>query len=79
VFDSNFARITVAGGFTDATLPADYAPFGIQALQIQGQTRIVVTYAKRDAATDDEVAGAGFGLINGSISAPLRLISSRGH
>jgi uncharacterized protein (TIGR03118 family) len=64
VFDSNFARITVAGGFTDATLPADYAPFGIQALQIQGQTRIVVTYAKRDAATDDEVVGAGLGLVN---------------
>ena len=64
VFDGNFARITVAGGFTDATLPADYAPFGIQALQIEGQTRILVTYAKRDAATDDEVAGAGFGLIN---------------
>jgi uncharacterized protein (TIGR03118 family) len=64
VFDSNFARITVAGGFTDATLPADYAPFGIQALQIEGQTRIVVTYAKRDAATDDEVVGAGLGLVN---------------
>ena len=64
VFDSNFARITVAGGFTDATLPADYAPFGIQALQIQGQTRIVVTYAKRDVATDDEVVGAGLGLVN---------------
>lgn len=64
VFDSGFAKVAVAGGFTDATLPADYAPFGIQALQIQGQTRIVVTYAKRDAATDDEVAGAGFGLVN---------------
>ncbi len=64
VFDSNFARITVAGGFTDATLPADYAPFGIQALQIQGQTRIVVSYAKRNPATADEVAGAGFGLVN---------------
>lgn len=64
VFDSGFARITVTGGFTDATLPADYAPFGIQALEIQGETRIVVTYAQRDPATGDEVAGAGFGLVN---------------
>ncbi len=64
VFNNTFARITVAGGFTDPTLPADYAPFGIRALQIQGVTRIVVTYAKRDAATGDEVAGAGFGLVN---------------
>ena len=64
VFDGTFARITVAGGFTDSTLPADYAPFGIQALQIAGETRIVVTYAKRDAATHDELVGPGLGLVN---------------
>jgi uncharacterized protein (TIGR03118 family) len=64
VFDSTFVKVDVPGGFTDATLPAGYAPFGIQALQIQEQTRIVVTYAKQDLIGQDEVAGAGFGLVN---------------
>jgi uncharacterized protein (TIGR03118 family) len=64
VFDSTFAKVTVAGGFTDATLPAGYAPFGIQALQIGGQTRIVVAYAQKDPASDDEVGGAGLGLVD---------------
>jgi uncharacterized protein (TIGR03118 family) len=64
VFDKNFAKVTVAGGFTDPTLPAGYNPFGIQAVQISGQTRIVVTYAKKDPASNDEVAGAGFGLVD---------------
>ena len=36
VFDGTFAKVTVAGGFTDTTLPADYKPFGIQAVQIGG-------------------------------------------
>ena len=64
VFDATFAKVTVTGGFTDSTLPAGYAPFGIQALQIGGQTRIVVTYAQKDPQSNDEVAGAGFGLVN---------------
>ena len=64
VFDATFAKVTVTGGFADSTLPAGYAPFGIQALQIGGQTRIVVTYAQKDPQSNDEVAGAGFGLVN---------------
>ena len=64
VFDATFTKVTVAGGFTDVTLPADYKPFGIQAVQIAGQTRIVVTYAKKDPASNDEVAGAGLGLVD---------------
>jgi uncharacterized protein (TIGR03118 family) len=64
VFDATFAKVQVAGGFTDGTLPADYKPFGIQAVQIQGQTRIVVTFAKKDPASDDEVDGAGLGLVD---------------
>jgi len=64
VFDNTFATTTVTGGFTDTTLPAGYAPFGIQTLQIGGQTRIVVTYAKQDATAHDHVAGAGLGLVN---------------
>jgi len=47
------------------TLPAGYSPFGIQAVNIAGTTRIVVTYAKHDAAApDDETAGAGLGVVN---------------
>jgi len=64
VLDRTFAKVDVPGGFTDATLPAGYAPFGIRALQIQGQTRIVVTYAKQDVVARDEVTGAGQGLVN---------------
>jgi uncharacterized protein (TIGR03118 family) len=64
VFDSTFTKVTVAGGFTDATLPAGYNPFGIQAVQIGGTTRIVVAYAKKDPASNDEVQGAGFGLVD---------------
>ena len=48
VFDAEFTKVTVTGGFADSTLPEGYAPFGIQALQIGGQTRIVVTYAQSD-------------------------------
>jgi len=60
VFDATFAPVTVAGGFTDATLPAGYAPFGIQAIGAQ----LYVSYAKQDAAAHDDVPGAGLGLIN---------------
>ena len=60
VFDATFAPVTVSGGFTDATLPAGYAPFGIQA--IGGQ--LYVSYAKQDGAAHDNVDGAGLGLIN---------------
>jgi uncharacterized protein (TIGR03118 family) len=64
VFDRTFAKVDVAGGFADATLPAGFAPFGIQALAIDGQTRIVVTYAKQDLVARDEIVGAGLGLVN---------------
>jgi uncharacterized protein (TIGR03118 family) len=64
VFDKDFHKVTVSGGFTDSTLPAGYAPFGIQALQIGSQTVIYVTYAQRDTGSDDNVNGAGLGLVN---------------
>jgi uncharacterized protein (TIGR03118 family) len=64
VFDKNFAKVTASGGFADATLPAGYAPFGIQALTIGTKTVIVVTYAQQDAAKHDNVTGAGLGLVD---------------
>jgi uncharacterized protein (TIGR03118 family) len=59
VFDSTFAPVTTAP-FKDPTLPAGYAPFGIQALA----GSIFVTYAKQDSAKMDDVAGNGFGYVD---------------
>jgi uncharacterized protein (TIGR03118 family) len=61
VFDSNFAPVTLpVNAFTDDRLPFGFAPFGIQA--IGGD--IYVTYAKQDADKEDEVAGAGLGVVD---------------
>ena len=59
VFSGSFAPVTTAGGFVDPTLPAGYAPFGIQ--QIAG--KIYVAYAQPDPATHEKV-GAGLGLVD---------------
>lgn len=60
VFDGNFARVVSAGAFTDANLPAGYAPFGVQAIGNQ----IFVSYAKQDAQARNEVIGAGLGAVD---------------
>jgi uncharacterized protein (TIGR03118 family) len=57
VFDKNFAKVS---NFTDNTLPAGYAPFGIQ--NINGQ--LFVTFAQQDAAKEDELHGAGLGFVD---------------
>lgn len=67
VFDTSFSRVSGGGSFpfTDPALPAGYAPFGIQALQVGGTTQLYVTYAQQllpDA--HDEVDGAGLGLVD---------------
>lgn len=58
-FDSNFAKVTLPGNFTPPSLPAGYAPFGIQALD----GKIYVSYAQRQAGNDDDVHAAGAGYI----------------
>ncbi|WP_296001456.1 TIGR03118 family protein [Rugamonas sp.] len=60
VFDTNFNKVALPGGFVDAQLPADYAPFGIQAV---GQ-QIYVSYAQRQASGDDESHSAGAGVVD---------------
>ncbi|AXL49490.1 NHL repeat family protein [Paraburkholderia caffeinilytica] len=60
VFDRNFAKVAMPGKFQDATLPAGFAPFGIQAIG----ARLFVTYAKQDAVAHDNVAGAGLGFVD---------------
>ena len=60
VFDSQFHQVTLAGTFTDSSLPADFAPFGIQ--NIDGL--IYVTYAKQDEDKHDDVSGPGNGFVD---------------
>ncbi len=56
VFDKNYAKITASGGFTDANLPAGYAPYNIQPVTLGTTTVLVVTYAQRNSS-GDEVLG----------------------
>ncbi|HTK78561.1 MAG TPA: TIGR03118 family protein [Gemmataceae bacterium] len=64
VFDTNFAKVTLGSGgfgtFTDPTIPAGFAPFGIE--NIGG--KLFVTYAKQDPDKKDDVAGAGNGFVD---------------
>lgn len=60
VFDRNFAPFTTVGDFIDVTIPAGFAPFGIQ--NIDGN--LYVTYAKQDADREDDQAGRGRGFVN---------------
>ena len=60
VFDASFNKASLPGSFTDPSIPAGYAPFGIQAIG----DKIYVTYAKQDGDAHDDVAGAGLGLVN---------------
>ena len=60
VFTSNWARLKSSTAFQDAKIPAGYGPFGIAALQ----GHIYVTYAKRDSARHDDVAGHGHGFVD---------------
>ena len=60
IFDKNFALVSKPGAFQDATLPAGFAPFGIQNVQ----NRLYVTYAQQDADAEDDVPGPGAGYVN---------------
>ncbi len=61
VFDRGFRSVDLgSGAFTDTSLPAGYAPFGIRAFGGE----IYVTYALQDSAKHDDVAGAGNGYVD---------------
>ena len=60
VFDGSFGDVNTPGAFVDPSIPAGYAPFGIQ--NIGGD--IFVTYAKQDADAEDDVAGQGLGFVD---------------
>jgi uncharacterized protein (TIGR03118 family) len=68
VFSNTFAKQAVTAtsfSFADAAIPATFAPFNIQAIDLGAGTQIVVTYAQQ-AAPDkhDEVDGPGLGYVD---------------
>ncbi|WP_296443988.1 TIGR03118 family protein [Rhodoferax sp. UBA5149] len=50
----------LSGAFADPNLPAGYAPFNVQNLG----GILYVSYAAQDASQQDEMAGAGLGIVN---------------
>jgi uncharacterized protein (TIGR03118 family) len=69
VFNASFARqlpTASSFAFSDPTLPAGYAPFGIQAIDDPaGTTRLYVAYARQQTPDNRvDADGAGLGLVN---------------
>ena len=67
---------SLPGDFTDATIPAGYAPFNVQNIGNQ----LYVTYAKQDPNAHDDMPGAGNGFVdvfglNGNL---IRRVASNG-
>jgi uncharacterized protein (TIGR03118 family) len=60
VFDQDFKPFVQPGSFEDPNLPNGYAPFNIQNIN----NLLFVTYAPRDSARPDDIAGAGHGFID---------------
>lgn len=60
VYDANWQKATLPGSFTDPNLPTGYAPFGIQTIG----DRIYVAYAQRETGGNDDVKGAGLGIVD---------------
>jgi len=60
IISSTWEVVSTATTFVDPGLPKGYAPFGIQ--NING--RIFVTYGKQDDEAEEEVAGAGLGVVS---------------
>jgi uncharacterized protein (TIGR03118 family) len=60
VFDSNFQMMTLNGNFSDPGIHAGFSPFGIA--NLGGE--LYVTYAKRNAAGHDDVAGPANGYVD---------------
>jgi uncharacterized protein (TIGR03118 family) len=76
IFDASFHAVSMPGAFTDPTLPAGFAPFGIQ--NINGT--IYVTYALQDEDKEDDVAGPGNGFVDAftTSGAFIRRVASMG-
>jgi uncharacterized protein (TIGR03118 family) len=65
VYDAQFNRVTLSGTFTDPNLPAGFAPFNVEAINVPGVgTELFVTYAKQNQNKDGDVPGAGNGFVD---------------
>ena len=60
VYSGDFSPKTVAGAFTDPTIPTGFAPFNVYA----SGGKLYVAYAKQDNEGLDDVPGDGDGYIN---------------
>jgi uncharacterized protein (TIGR03118 family) len=60
VFDKNYHPVTLAGTFSDPSIPAGFAPFGITNIGNQ----LYVTYAMQDAQKVDDQPGPGNGFVD---------------
>ena len=60
VFDGGWNQVNTPGAFVDQTLPAHYAPFGIQTIG----DRVFVTYGKQQPGSTDEAHGQGLGIVD---------------
>jgi uncharacterized protein (TIGR03118 family) len=77
VFDRNFQRLTLPHQFfSDPKLPKGYAPFNVM---VSGDT-VYVAYAKQQAGSTEEQAGAGLGFVDAftDIGLTVHRIASRG-
>jgi uncharacterized protein (TIGR03118 family) len=60
IYGADYKPVTKAGAFTDATIPAGFAPFNVMPIGDQ----VYVTYAKQDADKADDVHGPGNGYVS---------------
>lgn len=60
VFDGKYQPVTLAGKFADPSLPANYAPFGIKAIN----GAIYVTYAEQSIDKGNDIGAVGHGYID---------------
>jgi uncharacterized protein (TIGR03118 family) len=60
VYDANMNPIATAGAFTNAAVPAGFAPFDVQVIN----AKVFVVYAKPDSEKHDDVAGPGNGYVS---------------
>jgi uncharacterized protein (TIGR03118 family) len=58
--DAYDTNLSLMAQYADPTAPAGYAPFNVQSLN----GMVFVTFAKQDAANEDDVPGPGHGLID---------------
>jgi uncharacterized protein (TIGR03118 family) len=60
MYDTTWTQVVSPTAFFDPKLPPGYAPFNI----VLVGNRLIVTYAVRDPATNDDVKGSGLGIVN---------------